>query len=214
MWCAGCYQYDSEITFFIKQAEDDEGIAWKRKKDDRRFLVARNGDHVSTPFQCDLCIFRLLRGEDPDPTSVQDALLRACIRRVNLDAFWSREKSTVNGTYNRLKSAVAISNSLGLSGGYPALGPFPERDVCGYEVAIQMVLASKKSGINDPRYTQFDTIRDYRSSFFNAWQTSQAAQGRLLAMSDENGMYSHVWKIFCHLLSAKISKRQNNCIRN
>lgn len=59
MWCGRCYTSDPEVSFYIKQAVDDEGIVWKRKKETERFTAARKGDHVSCPFQCDLCIFRL-----------------------------------------------------------------------------------------------------------------------------------------------------------
>lgn len=192
MWCAKCYTSDREVTFFVKEPEDDEGIPWKRARDDNRLHVGRNGDHVSTPFQCDLCVFRLLRKSEPDHTSAQDSLLLACIRRVNLDAFWSREKSTVEGNFNAMKRAIRLSESMGLDGGYPAPGPFPLFDNCGYEVAIQMVLASKRPGRNAGSYTQFDTIRTYRSSFFNAWQVSQATRGTLLASTDERGMFSRM----------------------
>ena len=176
----------------MKQPEDDEGIPWKRKRDEARLQTARNGDHVATPFQCDTCIFRLLWKEEPDSGSAQDSLLLACIRRVNLDAFWSREKSTVEGNFNTMKRAIRLSESLGLEGGYPPPGPFPLVDNCGYEVAIQMVLASKKPGRNAESYTQFDTIRSYRSSFFNAWQVQQAARNTLLASTDDRGMFSRL----------------------
>lgn len=192
MWCARCYTSNPDVSFYIKQPEDDEGLVWKRRKEENRLQVARNGDHASTPFQCDLCVFRLLRKEDPVSSSARDTLLLACIRRVNLDAFWSRERSTVEGNFNAMKRAFRLSESLGLDGGYPAPGPFPCFDNCGYEVAIQMVLASKKPGRNAESYTQFDTVRTYRSCFFNLWQVNQAAENTLLASTDERGMFSRL----------------------
>jgi len=139
-----------------------------------RFVTARNGDHVACPFQCNLCIFWVLRKGEPNVNLSQDRLLLACIRRVNLDAFWSREKRTVEGNLSAMKRAFAKSEVLGLAGGYPVPGPFPFEDICGYEVALQMVLASKQPGKNDSTYTQFDTIRTYRSTFFNSLGTNCA----------------------------------------
>ena len=200
---------DPEVTFYIKRAEDDEGVVWKRKKDTQRFLAARNGDHLSCPFQCDLCIFRLLRKTEPDDESASDRLLLACIRRANLDAFWSREKRTVEGNFNAMKRARANSAVVGLDGGYPCPGPFPFEDVCGYEVAIQMLLGSKKPGKNDATYTQFDTIRKYRSSYFSAWQVGQAARGTLLVSTDEKGTFSRMGS--CPTQSLWFAKFMQGC---
>lgn len=192
MWCAKCYTSDPDVSFHVNRPEDDEGVVWKRRKEVDLYQSARNGDHVACPFQCDLCVFRLLRRAEPDPDSASDRLLLACIRRANLDSFWSREKSTVEGNFGAMKRALANSHLVGLDGGYPAPGPFPFKDVCGYEVAIQMLLASKKPGKNAETYTQFETIRTYRSSFFTSWQVSQAAHGTLLASTDSAGQFSRL----------------------
>jgi hypothetical protein len=209
MWCGKCYTSDPDVSFYIKRAVDDEGVVWKRRKETEHFASARNGDHVSCPFQCDLCIFRLLRKAEPDYQSASDRLLLACIRRANLDAFWSREKRTVEGNFNAMKRAMAASEIVGLSGGYPPPGPFPYEDVCGYEVAVQMLLGSKKPGKNDATYTQFDTIRRYRASFFNVWQVGQAAQGTLLASTDEKGTYSRLGS--CPTQSLWFAKFMQGC---
>jgi hypothetical protein len=72
--------------------------AWgSRHRPATEFCVGRNGDHLLVPFECDLCIFRKLRKHSPDVNREQDKLLLACIRRVTLDAFWSRASSMVNG---------------------------------------------------------------------------------------------------------------------
>ena len=39
------------------------------------FVRARNGDHLMTPFQCDLCHFRNLKKQDPDYGQQQDLVL-------------------------------------------------------------------------------------------------------------------------------------------
>jgi hypothetical protein len=48
-------------------------------------------------FQCDTCHFRNIQKRDPG-SSHTDATMLRCIRRANLDTFWSRETSTVLAT--------------------------------------------------------------------------------------------------------------------
>ena len=85
--------------------------AWGRKKAKHKneFLYARDGDHLLTPFECDLCIFRKLRKDNPNPKSQADILLMATIRRANLDAFWSRAADTVNAHRLRLLKGMRLS---------------------------------------------------------------------------------------------------------
>ena len=59
--------------------------------DPHRFQMARNGDHIMLPFQCDLCHFMQLQRRVPLEPIHQDWLLILAIYRVNLDNFWSRE---------------------------------------------------------------------------------------------------------------------------
>jgi hypothetical protein len=42
MWCARCYTYDPDVTFYVKQPVDNEGIPWKRWREDDRLLVVCN----------------------------------------------------------------------------------------------------------------------------------------------------------------------------
>ena len=44
-----------------------------QKEDD--YLKARDGDSLMVPFECDLCIFRKLRRENPKAESPSDQLL-------------------------------------------------------------------------------------------------------------------------------------------
>lgn len=90
------------MDFFVKttpglhDTEDGENgdrlqrVWGKRQVSITSFLVARDGDHLMVPFECDTCIFWKLRNVAPNPIDcLKDKLLLACIRRVNLDAFWS-----------------------------------------------------------------------------------------------------------------------------
>jgi hypothetical protein len=68
------------------------------EEDDYRFEVARPGDHLLCPFQCELCLFRNIQGRLPlfGEGKLSDVVLLRALRRANLDAFWSREPNTVS----------------------------------------------------------------------------------------------------------------------
>jgi hypothetical protein len=92
-WCGECYTSSPKVIFHVRTVEGENKNdrdpfhkarlqkAWKSKhraKND--FLVRRNGDHTVLSFECDLCIFRKLKGRDPDPDSSVDELYQAAIR--------------------------------------------------------------------------------------------------------------------------------------
>ena len=152
------------------------------------------------PFECDLCIFRKLRGTDPEANSSQDLLLGTCIRRMNLDAFWSRAKSTVYQNKRQLMNSLELSAMVGLQGSYEHAGPYKGGDQCGYEVAITILLYSLKKGKHDKTYTQFETIRKLRSVYSNHCRTMPQANQSHLSMVDSKGIYSRLSKDKCGAL--------------
>ena len=78
------------VTCFpIKRTYDEDGVELPRDDDEWRFKCARDGDHLTTPFQCDLCHFRNIQGRDPLAHSDKDCLLLEFIRRANLDVHYA-----------------------------------------------------------------------------------------------------------------------------
>ena len=75
-----------EERYRVIQPQDEEGFDLTTAEDRTRHLVARNGDHLMIPFQCELCHFRNLKGCDPRNVK-EDILLIRTIRRANVDAF-------------------------------------------------------------------------------------------------------------------------------
>ena len=165
--------------------------AWGRKRFKREleFTHARNGDHFLVPFECDTCIFRKLRKLDPNPRSESDVLLMASIRRANLDTFWSRSSDTINANRLRLLQGLRLSQMVKLNGPYLHLQPFPEYDHCGYEVAIQLLLASRRPGRNSATHLQFDSIRHLLAAYGNQVRASPKASGVTLSLTDQKGRY-------------------------
>jgi hypothetical protein len=88
VWCAECYDVDSEDELFpIKRPispEDEHAVV--DNKDTERFMVARDGDHFMCMFQRDLCHFRNIQRRSPRVGSMKDQLSLRCIRLANLDA--------------------------------------------------------------------------------------------------------------------------------
>lgn len=171
--------------------ENDEDrllSGWVQKKSDRgRFVEARNGDDLMVSFECDLCIFGKLYGRLPVSDNANDTFSLSCIRRINLDAFWSRARSTVEANAAKVREGLRISRRLGLAGPYLDPGPLPAHDHCGYEVALQIVVSSLESGRYAVGHKQWDTIRKFRSSYSNQVRAARDANSNPLVLADNKG---------------------------
>jgi len=162
---------------YAKAANDDqEEIEMEelgRKSCDNagdRYKVGIPGAHLSVSFQCDLCVFRNLYRRDPSGEG--DDMALCIIRRINLDAFWSREPSTLKANIGQLNTLITLCEGQGFSPHLPARGPFPVEDTVGYSVAFGMLAQSLRAGRHSRSYTQFGTIRKLRSAFSNLYMTS------------------------------------------
>jgi hypothetical protein len=94
-WCPPCFRPLGRIHFPIALRYDDEGEVITSDDEEKRFVEARAGDHLMTPFQCEICHFRNIYARDPITRDLQDEECLEFIRRGVIDAFWSREPSTV-----------------------------------------------------------------------------------------------------------------------
>ena len=214
MWCGKCYTSEKSLHFHVASVEnhptgessvkeeqnDKERLqtAWKSKhQKPTDFHVARDGDHLMVPFECDLCIFRKLRKQNPDKESATDRLLLGCIRRANLDAFWSRTTNTVTQNMRKVRQSIAFSRSLGLDGAYNHFGPYGLEDQCGYEVAYTILLYSRHPGRNSNTHTQFETIRKLRTAYTNYVRASTASNMEHLTLLDDKGRYQRLSRDTC-----------------
>ena len=160
-------------------------------------MEARDGDHIMTPFECDKCIYRKLKGRDPIPLSNQDSLLMLMIRRMNLDAFWSRARGTVKQNLWCVKQTLEMSDALGLDGPYEHSGPYPMKDHCGYEVAATMLMKSRRPGNRNRSYTQLATIKKLRSTYSSHVRASPSSNVNHLSLADNKGKYQRLSKDKC-----------------
>ena len=180
----------------LEEEEESRFVtAWSRKWEENKFCCARPGDHLLMQFECDLCIFRKLKGRSPLVQSDSDRLLFSCIRRVILDSFWSRESSTVATNLATVNKTIRVLREVGLMGPCVSRGPMPNFDHCAYEVAVAMVLSSHKAGRNDKSHTQFDTIRQLRTCHANFERVSAESVFHHLSLDITSGPNKDITRI-------------------
>ena len=159
---------------------------WKHKKPDpKQFHTARDGDHLLTPFQCDVCVFRRVYSRSPDGQSLSDQLGLAYIRRANLDAFWSRAAGTVRNNKGIVRRSIEELAAVGLQGPYFDPGPTPSVDHAGYEAAIAMLMDTRKAGKYSESHKQWQSSRKVRSAVSNFEKTHLYHPLSGLALVDE-----------------------------
>ena len=196
MWCGKCYSSKNELEFFIANEVqlltpadgDDDRLAsgWITRKDDKeRYVDARDGDDLLVSFECDVCIFQKLWDREPNSELEVDKLAMVCIRRVNLDAFWSGAQSTSGGNAGKVREGLRQSEKLGLKGPYLAPGPLPPYNHCGY--AMQIVLSSTGAGRYSPSHKQWNTVRKLRTCFSNQVRAAAVANYHPMTLADNNG---------------------------
>jgi hypothetical protein len=164
---------------------DDDGVDQRLVGDELRFLEARNGDNLLTPFQCDLCHFRNILGRSPVASSFKDSKIMTFIRRANLDAAWAREPNTVSANLREAIRMERFTDQLDLPSVTPAIGPFPLRDDFGMLPAIAVLDRSLAKGIHS-EYVQWGTFRKARSVVTNISQAGVSGLGDSVGAYERN----------------------------
>jgi hypothetical protein len=175
-WCANGYVPKTLVSFYTYEPEDDDGFVWLKKRDEKRFHTARNGDNLLTHFQCDLCVFRNVHKRDPTRLT-GDELAMCCYRSANLAALWSREPGTVSSNLRLIKRAVDYGSALNHRSPFPDLGPMPLEEITGHGVAATVLLASKEPGKYHVDHSQYELVPKYRSAFSSVWQAGCSGAG-------------------------------------
>ena len=132
MWCGSCYTSESSLKFHVAdeqnlygEEEDEDRLeeGWKPKPSDhRKYSEARDGDDLMISFECDFCVFGKLTRRVPDLGRSSDVELMGCIRRVILDAFWSRARYTVRNNVAKFREMISLSLALGFEPPYDPPG--------------------------------------------------------------------------------------------
>lgn len=188
VWCGACYTNHALDKFPWHVPMDEGGFDWRPVEDTLRQKHARDGDHLVTPFQCNLCTFQNLQCHNPIDDSLTDSMLLCCIRRVNIDALWGRESSSVGATLRAMGQMVKMWTRVGLAPSFAPLGPYPVEDSFGFSVAIAMVMKSLEPG-KYATHQQFETIRKLRAAYLNAFMASLAGTSSLRTVGGDRTKY-------------------------
>ncbi len=159
---------------------DSQKIRWVQES---RLTQARDGDDLMQNIY-----FLEAMWSQSGSCNEKDVLAFQCIRRINLDTFWSQARSTVaSKKAAKIKDGLRIPNSLGLDG--PSLDPcpLPIHNHCGIQEAIQSVVLSLDSGCYPDTLKHWDTVRRFRSCFSNQFSLPRKANLTLLVLVDGNG---------------------------
>ena len=223
VWCGKCYQAGRFDRFHINQQFDEDGNeVYDCPSDKGRYKEGVDGAHLMCTFQCDVCMFRCLFKRDPRNT-VGDYEHMTVIRRMNLDAIWAREPTTIRANMRSLKKLVETWDRLGLQPNIPTLGPLPREDCYGYAVAFSMLMQSLNPGRYSADYTQFATIHKQRSAFSNLYYASSELHGAsimlnsgimsngVLAKCGTNSIWFERWSLGCETRMGYVLK-QNKAI--
>ena len=106
-----------------------------------------------------------------------------------MDAFWSRTTGTVEANTRLARNALKSSQLIGLDGFMRHDGLLPPFDHYGYEVAINIVLASHRPGRHSSQYSQYKTIRKYRACYSNQVRAAPQSNQFVLALGNTKGVY-------------------------
>ena len=205
-----------------KHLDEDGNEIYDCESDKGRYLEGIDGAHLMCTFQCDVCVFRSLFKRSPTMTQGDYEYLTV-IRRMNLDAMWAREPTTIKANMRSLRKLVETWDRLGLHPNIPALGPIPSEDKYGYAIAFSMLMHSLQPGKHDPTYTQFATIRKQRSVFSNLFYASRELYGAdvllnagtqangILANCGTNSIWFSRWALGCETRMGYVLK-QNKAI--
>ena len=116
-------------------------------------MVAREGDHLIAPFECDMHIFVKLKNRYPIAQSNEDKKLASCIRRIHLYGFWSKAPTTASNNLRLAKKLVNLPKTVGLNSHFLSHGPLLNSDHCSYQIPISMLSISTKPGRYDKSHT-------------------------------------------------------------
>ena len=160
------------LKFHIAQPLNDQGVVFKRKVDEKRFLVGRDGDSLLKPFQCDLCWFRNIQKRSPRENSRTDGQLLGYIRRINLDLLRGRSNGTVVVSLVTYKKGLEAADELGIPPSYEYPGPWHVEDDIGCGCALEMLIILQKKGRHQTTHQQYDTISKIRTLHWNIYESS------------------------------------------
>ena len=187
-WCAECFVEIGKTHFPVKKTLDDDGEELYTDEGNTRFKQGRDGDHLTSPFQCELCHFRNIKKRNPEPALIKDNTLLEYLRRANLDILWSRETNTIRANVGSAKRIGKSEDKFGIDDIPPPMGPHPLEDTFGMKCAVAVLDRSLDPGKYDV-YVQWATFRRTRSTITNISQAGASGLTDTVGAYEKNRMW-------------------------
>ena len=162
---------------------DDLGIELRAPGEEKDYLVARPGDHLFAPFECDRCSFFRLKGRSPRNHSEEDKELLLFIRRAQLDVFWSRRPGTIKALLGLYREQVSAEDHFGVTL-FRDPGPFPPTYDSGIGAAVGLLWRSRRPG-RDEEFLKFSSARKARAVYTNLYKSSAEGWEEMLVWRAE-----------------------------
>ena len=185
-WCYEDFVPLGNKPFPVRKQLDEDGEVLDEYSDQHRFCQGRSGDHLMTPFQCELCHFRNIFGRNPHTLTDREAL--EFFRRASLDAFWSRASSTVKGNLAEGRRGQKFADRMRVPCLVPEMGPFPLQDTMGMMCAASILDRSLDPGLTED-FVQWATFRGGRSFIPNATQAGVAGLSEVVGGYEKNRVW-------------------------
>ena len=183
--CAAYYVDSRKRKFPVNHAFNAESA-------ESKYLIARPGDWILSPFQCEHFWIVNLHGRQPVRGQFLDEQELIFLRRANLGMFWSHESGTVKGLVYDMKDIIKRSSWRGRSTiPLTQVIPWDIDDSMGMGIALHMLEKSIESGRNNSTYTKFDTVRKFRSTASNVYSSTAGASKNLRVLKSLKGTILH-----------------------
>jgi hypothetical protein len=130
------------------------------------FTLARPGDSLFCPFECDKCAFFRLKGVSSRTDDKNHQILLDFIRRSYLVAFWSRSTGTVTELTRMFHEEVALGRVYYFQMFPKPMGPFPPDYDGGVRAAIGVLHRSNIPEKHEEKL-KFSSARKARSVHSN-----------------------------------------------
>ena len=166
----------------------------RRREDEIRYLVGRNVDWILAPHQCEKCWFVNLCVRFPGSGSLADSQTLEVLRRGNLDIFWSRSTSTINGMLGYAKEMIIRSREAGKAVPLPAITYWPMGDEVRMGVVIQVLEKSLSNGRNGRNYLQFNTFRHLQAVALDIYSSIASAHSSRYSLNYCCGSFLHMYE--------------------
>ena len=143
---------------------------------------------MGIPFECDLCQFRNVNYRDRIHGNSKDNYTLLCIRRAILDAFWSRDTSTVPGNFRRLRRYYFDSaEALSIRRPVHIINTDKVRDRVGMGCEIETLDASQRKGKWQDQL-QWDLMLRTPTWYNNAWEAGAGSleAGAIYSANERN----------------------------